>query len=226
MESEVLWVKHDISNSLNQLQFFFRFLILVPLNCLQGSRKSELAERWGQQIRKKLRYFRLLPNLVHRKLIDLANYVPSSSSREVLSFTQRFFKICENGRAKEDLLLGNLWLLLRRMKACIDEFQVDNYKSSKLFWRILEDNKQNKHENRGKKTVWILWKVWTQESFQKYVCVWILRADRRFVWVCSTWCWNAMNSFPLGLRLDFCLQILSYFDELYQQIHVCLSLTR
>ena len=30
------------------------------------------------------------------------------------------------------------------------------YKSSKLFWRILEDNKQNKHENRGKKTVWIL----------------------------------------------------------------------
>ena len=37
------------------------------------------------------------------------------------------------------------------------------YKSSKIFWRILEDNKQNKHENRGKKTVWIL------------------RADRRFV---------------------------------------------
>ena len=27
------------------------------------------------------------------------------------------------------------------------------YKSSKLFWRILEDNKQNKRENRGKKTV-------------------------------------------------------------------------
>ena len=35
-----------------------------------------------------------------------------------------------------------------------------------------------------------------------------------------------MNSFPLGLRLAFCLQILAYFDELYQQIHVCLSLTR
>ena len=30
------------------------------------------------------------------------------------------------------------------------------YKSSKLFWRILEDDKQNKRENRGKKTVWIL----------------------------------------------------------------------
>ena len=27
------------------------------------------------------------------------------------------------------------------------------YKSSKLFWRILEDNKRNKRENRGKKTV-------------------------------------------------------------------------
>jgi len=35
-----------------------------------------------------------------------------------------------------------------------------------------------------------------------------------------------MNSFPLGLRLAFCLQILAYFDELYQKIHVCLSLTR
>ena len=27
------------------------------------------------------------------------------------------------------------------------------YKSSKLFWRILEDNKRNKRENRGNKTV-------------------------------------------------------------------------
>ena len=82
------------------------------------------------------------------------------------------------------------------------------YKSSKLFWRILEDNKQNKRENRGKKTVWIL------------------RADSRFAWVWSTCCWNAMNSFPFGLRFAFCRQILAYFDELYQQIHGCLSLTR
>ena len=35
-----------------------------------------------------------------------------------------------------------------------------------------------------------------------------------------------MNSFPLDLRLAFCLQIRSYFDELDQQIYVCLSLTR
>ena len=30
------------------------------------------------------------------------------------------------------------------------------YKSSKLFWRILEYNKQNKWENKVRKTVWIL----------------------------------------------------------------------
>ena len=43
-----------------------------------------------KKIRKKLRYFRFPPNLAHRKLIDLANDVPSSSPRGVLSFTQRF----------------------------------------------------------------------------------------------------------------------------------------
>ena len=37
-------------------------------------------------IRKKLRYVRFPPNLAHRKLIDLANYVPSSSPHRVLSF--------------------------------------------------------------------------------------------------------------------------------------------
>ena len=30
----------------------------------------------------------------------------------------------------------------------------------------------------------------------------------------------------VGLRFAFCRQILAYFDELYQQIHGCLSLTR
>ena len=35
-----------------------------------------------------------------------------------------------------------------------------------------------------------------------------------------------MNSFPFGLRFAFCRQILAYFDELYQQIHGGLSLTR
>ena len=40
--------------------------------------------------KKKFRYFRFPQNLAHSKLIDLANYVPSSSHRGVLSFTQRF----------------------------------------------------------------------------------------------------------------------------------------
>ena len=35
-----------------------------------------------------------------------------------------------------------------------------------------------------------------------------------------------MNFCPFGLRFAFCRQILAYFDELYQQIHGCLSLTR
>ena len=48
--------------------------------------------------RKKLRYFRLPPNLAHRKLIALANYVLSSSPLRVLSFTQRFFKNVEKWR--------------------------------------------------------------------------------------------------------------------------------
>ena len=36
-------------------------------------------------------FFRFPPNLAHRKLIDLANYIPSSSPWGGLSFTQRFF---------------------------------------------------------------------------------------------------------------------------------------
>ena len=45
-----------------------------------------------KKIAKNSRYFRFPPNLAHSKLIDLAKYVLSSSSRGVLSFTQRFFK--------------------------------------------------------------------------------------------------------------------------------------
>ena len=38
------------------------------------------------------------------------------------------------------------------------------YKSSKLFWRILEDKKPDKRENRGKKTVNAIWQVGLQYS--------------------------------------------------------------
>ena len=110
---------------------------------------------------KKLRYFRFPPNVAHRKLTDLANYVPRFRPRGVMSFTQRFFKIWENDPYG--------WFATREYVASFAKNEYlyrqisTKYKSSKLFWRILEDNKQNKHENRGKKTVWIL------------------RADRRFV---------------------------------------------
>ena len=126
-----------------------------------------------------MRYFRFPPNVAHRKLTDLANYVPRFRPRGVMSFTQRFFKIWENDPYG--------WFATREYVASFAKNEYlyrqisTKYKSSKLFWKILEDNKQNKHENRGKKTVWIL------------------RADRRFVLVCSTCYWNATNSFPPSL---------------------------
>ena len=51
------------------------------------------------------------------------------------------------------------------------------YKSSKLFWRILEDKKPDKRENRGKKTVNAIWQV-----------------GHTLV----TFCWNAVKSVPLS----------------------------
>ena len=100
--------------------------------------------------RKKLRYFQLPPNLVRGKFIDLANYVPSSSPRGALSFTQRNFRIWENGvvgggpghfgqsYTKYYPRAMCLWLLLPRMKACIDEFQPNTSQANYFegFWRI------------------------------------------------------------------------------------------
>ena len=62
---------------------------------------------------------------------------------------------------------------IRHMK-----FKYTKYKSSKLFWRILEDNKPKKRENRGKKTVNA-----------------IRRVGHRHVY---TFCWNAVKSAPLS----------------------------
>ena len=59
---------------------------------LPGSPKSELQERWPKKFRKKLCYFRLLPNLAHRKLIDLANHLLSSSPCRLLTVTHRVFE--------------------------------------------------------------------------------------------------------------------------------------
>ena len=88
--------------------------------------------------RKKLCSFRLPPNLAHRKLIDLANYVPSSSSRGVLSFSKRFF----SNLVKMALPSGrSLSRLLRRMKACIDEFRPNTSQANYFggFWRITSE---------------------------------------------------------------------------------------
>ena len=78
---------------------------------------------------------------------------------------------------------------------------VTKYKWSKLIWRILEDNKQNKLENWGKKTVRINLCVQTTHT---------LRYSS-----------NAANSFPLSfLPLKPCK-----FDDFYQEINVCSFLT-
>ena len=88
-----------------------------------------------RKTRKKLRYFRLPPNLAHRKLIDFANYVPSSSPRGVLSFTQRFFKILG---AATCTCTCDVFVTSLRMKACIDEFQPNTSQANYFngFWRI------------------------------------------------------------------------------------------
>ena len=79
------------------------------------------------------------------------------------------------------------------------------YKSSKLFWKILEDTKQNKRENRGKKTVRI---SDSNSPSRPYSGTHSVETP-----------WNPS-------RWAFCLQSLAYFDDLYQWIHVCLFLTR
>ena len=81
-------------------------------------------------IRKKLRYVRFPPNLAHRKLIDLANYVPSSSPHRVLSF--------EKLESMAIWYVIDFWRLLRRTKACIDEFQPNTSQANYFegFWRI------------------------------------------------------------------------------------------
>ena len=67
--------------------------------------------------------------------MDLANYVPSSSLQGVFSLTQ-FGK--NGGPVEKDSFVGfaKNESLYRRIST--------KYKSSKLFWRIVEDNKQNR----------------------------------------------------------------------------------
>ena len=84
--------------------------ILFKLFIFASRKKSSCRTSDEKKNRKtKLRYFRFPPNLAPRKLIDLANYLPSSSSRRVFSFTQQFFKSGKNGDpVGKDFVAGKL----------------------------------------------------------------------------------------------------------------------
>ena len=89
----------NVWNVLVSLYSVFRVGPKVLFNSLSPApRAVDVKTSTTKKNRKKLRYFRLPPNLAHRKLIALANYVPSSSPLRVLSFTQRFFKNVEKWR--------------------------------------------------------------------------------------------------------------------------------
>ena len=92
----------------------------------------------------------------------------SSSLRSVISFTQRF-------RCGKDIVAKSKSLYRRTSST-------NKYKSSKLCWRILEDNKQNKRENRGKNTV----RIFACNSPSRQCLPHILYSS------------NATNSFPLS----------------------------
>ena len=78
---------------------------IIKTHCLRRLGPSMLGHRQKKN-RKKSRYLRLPPNLAHRKLIALANYVPRSSPLRVLSFTQRFFKNVEKMAMRSEKYLG------------------------------------------------------------------------------------------------------------------------
>ena len=103
------------------------------------------------------------------------------------------FQATETG----DLLVGNMWLLLRRMKACMDEFQ-SNTSQAHYFegsWRITsKTNTKSPIADSSKSAAHV---VLTRNAFLP--------------------AWPSLSFLPSNPR---------FFFELYQQIHVCLSLTR
>ena len=96
----------------------------------------------------------------------------------------------------------NLGLFLPRMKACIDEFQTNTSQANYFegFWKIT--SKTNS-------------KIEVRKQFESPIR---LSLEHMLL---------KRNEFlPAWPSLSYFLQILAYFDDLYQQIHVCLSLTR
>ena len=63
-------------------------------------------------------------------------------------FETIFFKSSKNGAS-----IGKNFVAAFAKNESLYRRISTKYKSSKLFWRILEDNKRNKRENRGNKTV-------------------------------------------------------------------------
>ena len=85
-----------------------------------------------KKIGKKFRYFRLTPNLAHRKLIDLANFclVPAPIVFELhATIFQKLRKLS---------VRRGMWRLLKGMKACMDEFQPNTSQANYFegFWNI------------------------------------------------------------------------------------------
>ena len=93
------------------------------------------------------------------------------------------------------------------MKACIDECQPNTSQAnySEGFWKI---------------TSKINAKIEVRKHLES------VHGNRRSLNSVPHVLETATISFPFCLRFAFCRQILAYFDEFYQQIHVCLSLTR
>ena len=101
-----------------------------------------------KKIRKKLRYFWLPPILAHQKLIGLANCVAVSAPQSVISFMQWSFKNWEKWKSMRQGFAA----AFAKNESLYQQIST-KYKSSKLFWRILEDKKRNRRENCSRKTV-------------------------------------------------------------------------
>ena len=88
-----------------------------------------------------------------------------------------------------------LRVLRRMIMSIMKAWIMTKYKSSKLFWRILEDNKQKKRENRGKKTVRL-------DSPSRPCLAHILS--------------DTLQTLRIPSCFAFYLQSLAYFDDSYQ----------
>ena len=96
---------------------------------LQGSVKWELEDPWGQHLRKKFCYFRLLPNLAQRKLIDLANHRPSFMPYKAVVLALEFLKWEWNGVQK--------WNFARSIYSYLRGYS-DDPRPRKWHWRFVK----------------------------------------------------------------------------------------